>query len=203
MGCAPIQSIHAKEAMKAGTLLLAISVLLPARDTPPVGQITNPQALAKVRSFCVDAEGLNGFDRHLLKDFLKAESKPKHLLAKLPWKLVPACDEGASDATAKVEFVPLRLIKVGLPQATPGQDTERPYATKVALQIVDANSREELYNVEAGAVMNAVGPADSSESSAASDNTNPVLEQRDALYHAFWALVDNVRQLQVQRTQIK
>ena len=68
---------------------------------------------------------------------------------------------------------------------------------------MDANSREELYNVEAGAVMNAVGPADSSESSAASDNTNPVLEQKDALYHAFWALVNDVQQLQLPRTQIK
>jgi len=188
--------------MKVGVLLLAISVLLPARDTAPAGEITNPQALAKVRSFCVDTEGLNSFDSHLLKDFLKAESKPKHLLAKLPWKLVPACEEGASDAAAKVEFVPLRVINVGLPRATPGQEMERPYATKVALQIVDANSREALYSVEAGAVMNAIGPADSSASSPASDNTNPVLEQKDALYHAFWALVDDVRQLQQhQRTQ--
>jgi hypothetical protein len=188
--------------MKLGLLLLAISSLLTASDKPPTGEITNPQALAKVRSFCVDTEGLNDFDRHLLKDFLKAESKPKHLLAKLPWKLVPACEEGASDAAAKVEFVPLRVINVGLPRATPGQEMERPYATKVALQIVDANSREALYSVEAGAVMNAIGPADSSASSPASDNTNPVLEQKDALYHAFWALVDDVRQLQQhQRTQ--
>jgi len=205
MGYAPKQSVHAKKvAMTIGMLLLAIAVVLPARDTAPAGEITNPQALAKVRSFCVDTEGLNDFDRHLLKDFLKAESKPKHLLAKLPWKLVPACEEGASDAAAKVEFVPLRVLKVGLPQATPGQETERPYATKVALQIVDANSREALYNVEAGAVMNAIGPADASASTAASDNTNPVLEQRDALYHAFWALVNDVRQLQeLQRTQTK
>ena len=190
--------------MKLGMLLLAISLPLAARDTPPAGQITNPQALAKVRSYCVDTEGLNGFDRHLLKDFLKAESKPKHLLAKLPWKLVPACEEGASDAAAKVEFVPIRVVKMGLPQPTPGQETERPYATKVALQIVDANSREALYTVEAGAVMNAIGPADTSASSPASDNTNPVLEQRDALYHTFWALVNDVQQpQQLQRTQTK
>jgi hypothetical protein len=74
----------------------------------------------------------------------------------------------------------------------------------VALQIVDANSREALYTVEAGAVMNAIGPADTSASSPASDNTNPVLEQRDALYHTFWALVNDVQQLQqLQRTQTK
>jgi hypothetical protein len=188
--------------MKLGLLLLAVSSLLTASDKPPTGEITDPQALAKVRSFCVDTEGLDDFDRHLVKDFLKAESKPKHLLAKLPWKLVPACEDGASDAAAKVEFVLLRVIKVGQPQATLGQEGERPYATKVALQIVDANSREALYSVEAGAVMNAIGPADSSASSPISDNTNPVLEQKDALYHAFWALVDDVRQLQQhQRTQ--
>ena len=188
--------------MKGGMLLLAISSLLTASDKPPTGQITNPQALAQVRSFCVDTEALSKFDRHLVKDFLKAESKPKHLLAKLPWKLVPECEEGASHAAAKVEFVPLPLIRAGLPQGAPGQDTERPYATKVALQIVDANSREALYSVEAGAVMNDVGPADTSGRFPASDNTNPVLEQRDALYHAFWALVNDVRQLQqLQRTQ--
>lgn len=99
------QCIHAKEfAMKVGLLLLAISSLLTASDKPPARQITNPQALAKVRSFCVDTKALSKFDRHLVKDFLKAESKPKHLLAKLPWKLVPECEEGASDAAAKVEF---------------------------------------------------------------------------------------------------
>lgn len=85
---------------------------------------------------------------------------------------------------------------MGLPQGAPGQ-----YATKVALQIVDANSREALYSVEAGAVMNDVGPGDASASTPTSDNTNPVLEQRDALYHAFWALVNDVRQLQRTQTE--
>jgi len=181
--------------MKTGLLVLAFSAALLASDKPPAGEIENPRALAVVGSYCVDTTDLSGFDRHLVKDFLKAESKPKHLLSKLPWKLVPECQGGASEATVKVQFVPLRLVRVVVPQGPPDQATERPYATKVALQVLDASSQDTIYKVEAGALMNAEGPADSSATVAASDSTNPTLEQRDALYHAFWALVEDVGQL--------
>jgi len=187
--------------MKVGLLLLAISSLLTANDKMPAGEIRNPQAFAKIRSFCVDTGGLSDFDRRIVKDFVKAESKPKHLLTKLPWKLVPECQGGASDATAKVEFVPLRVIRVVLPQGAPAQIPETPYAVKVALQVVNAGSQEPLYSVEARAVINAVGAADSSARSPTSEKTNPVLEKRDALYHAFWYLVDDVRQLKPTQTE--
>jgi len=188
--------LHVSEfVMKAGLLLLAISSLLAASDKAPAGEIIDPQALAKVRSFCVDLRDLSGFDRHLVKDFLKAEGKPKHLLTKLPWKLVPECEEGASDAVAKVEFVRVWSNRERAPEVTVGQDVEKAHEVAVALQVVDASSQESLYRVQAGPVMNTQGSGDAAGHLPTSDNTNPVLEQRDALYHAFWALVDDVRQL--------
>ncbi len=192
--------LHVSEfVMKAGLLLLAISSLLAASDKAPAGEIINPQALAKVRSFCVDLRDLSGFDRHLVKDFLKAEGKPKHLLTKLPWKLIPECEEGASDAVAKVEFVRVWSSREEAPQVTVGQNVEKAHEVAVALQVVDASSQEPLYRVQAGPVMNAQGPGDALGHLPTNDNTNAVLEQRDALYHAFWCLVDDVRQ--VPRTQ--
>ncbi len=184
--------------MKVGLLLVIISSLLTAKDKTPAGEIRNPQALAKIRSFCVDTGGLSDFDRRIVKDFLKAESKPKHLLTKLPWKLVPECQGGSPDATAKVEFIPLSVIRVGRSQGAPSQTPERPYAIKVALQVVNADSQEPLYSVEARAVITAIGRADSSAGGyPASENTNPVLEKRDALYHAFWCLVEDLQQLKL------
>ena len=185
--------------MKAGLLLLAISSLLAGNDKTPAGEIVNPQALVKVQSYCVDLRDLSDFDRHLVTDFLKAEGKPKHLLSKLLWKLAPDCENGAPDAVAKVEFVRLRLIRAVDGPVTPGQNLERPYEMQAALHVVDASSQESLYNVQAGAVMNAEGAGDAASNFPTSDNTNPVIEQREALYHAFWSLVDDVRQLR--RTQ--
>jgi hypothetical protein len=181
--------------MKAGLLLLAISSLLAASDKGPTGQIIDPQTLANVRSFCVDLRDLSGFDRHLVKDFLKAEGKPKHLLTKFPWKLVPECEGRASDAVAKVEFVRVWSNRELVPQVTLGQDVEKPHEIEVTLQVVDASSQEPLYRVQARAVMNAQGPGDAAGHFPTSDNTNSVLEQRDALYHAFWSLVDDVQHL--------
>jgi hypothetical protein len=72
---------------------------------------------------------------------------------------------------------------------------------QAALHVVDATSQESLYKVQSGAVMNAEGAGDAVSNSATSDNTNPVIEQRDALYHAFWALVDDVQRLRQTPTE--
>ncbi len=183
--------------MKAGLLLLVISSMLAVTGKALAGQIIDPSALAQIQSYCVDTQNLSGFDRNLVKDFLKAQGKRKHLLTKLRWKLVPDCREGASDAVIKVEFVRVWMNRagVGSPILTPGQDLERPYDIEVKLKVVDARSQETVYRVQAGAVEYAAGPGDSASHVPSSDNTNPVLERQDALYHAFGSLVGDVRHL--------
>ncbi len=183
--------------MKAGLLFFAISSLFAVSGKALAGQIVDPPALAHVRSYCVDTQDLSGFDRNLVKDFLKAQGKRKHLLTKFRWKLVPDCREGASDAVVKLEFVRVWMNRAGIgsPILTPGQNLERPYDIEVKLKVVDARSKETLYRVQAGAVEYAEGPGDSASHLPTSDNTNPVLERQDALYHAFWSLVDDVRHL--------
>ena len=190
-----------KKFTKVALLLLAISTLATADDKRQAGEIRDPQAFAKVQSFCVDTAGLSDFDRRIVKDFLKAESKPKHLLTKLPWKLVPECQGGDSAASVRVEFAPIRVIRIVLPQGAPDQEPETPYAIKAVLDVVSADSQGPIYSVWSRAVMNGVGPANSSAGSSTSESVNPVMEKRDALYHAFWCLVDDLRQLKPTPTE--
>ncbi|HZP02417.1 MAG TPA: hypothetical protein VFD30_19195 [Terriglobia bacterium] len=183
--------------MNAGLLLMLLATAPPltAGDKLPAGDIRDPQAFARIRSYCMDTRGLSDFDRRIVKDFLNAESKPKHLLTKLPWRLVPECQEAGHDAAAKVEFVPIKVVRAVVPQGAADEVPDNPYAVKVVLEVVAAGSQELVYSVEARAVINAVGPADASAGSATGETINPVLEKRDALYHAFWDLINDVRQV--------
>jgi hypothetical protein len=179
--------------MKLGLVLLAGCSLLMAKDKLPSGEIRDRRALTQVQSFCVDTAGLSPFDRRLVNDFLKSESKPKHLLTKLPWKLVPECKEGASDATVKVEFVQLRVV-YSRTDGRRDQGADKPYSVIAALEVVGTDSQESVYKMQARAVMVGVGTAEADRQGPI-DHTNVVIEQRDALYHAFWYLVEDLRQI--------
>ena len=66
---------------------------------------------------------------------------------------------------------------------------------------LSADSQGPIYSVWSRAVMNGVGTANSSAGSSTSESVNPVMEKRDALYHAFWCLVDDLRQLKPTPTE--
>ena len=50
------------------------------------GEVLDRRALAEVRTYCIEKGGLSDSDRYLVDGFLKSESKPKHLLTKMPWR---------------------------------------------------------------------------------------------------------------------
>lgn len=131
--------------VKAAVTVSALFFAIPAisQVKKPTGEIPKPQDLAKVQTYCIDKSGLSGPDRYLIDGFVKTESKPKHLLAKLPWKLVEDCQNGQPDATATLEFVRMNetAIRLGEPTRepvtlTPGSYPEAPI--KVVLTVGDA-----------------------------------------------------------------
>jgi hypothetical protein len=90
--------------MKVKLLLLLVAIAQPAsaRSKKPVGEVSDSQGFAAVRSSCVDTQGLPEYQLYEVEGFLKEESKPKRLLTKLPWKLIADCREGEPNAVVEV-----------------------------------------------------------------------------------------------------
>lgn len=162
------------------------------RDKKTSGEIPNPRALAKVESYCVDTEKLSDWDRRIVDDFLKTESRPRHLLTRLPWKLVKTCREGNPDATATLEFVPLNFIQASnQPTMRPvigAQDPDAPI--KVVLTVGDAETLELLYRIQSPPVE---GPAQAGPYSGEPEGPINPADKRAAVYDVFWALIEDLR----------
>ena len=190
--------------LNKGTLtvcMLLIAFPITAREKKLNGEILDRRALTEVRSYCIEEGGLSDSDRYIVYGFLKAESKPKHLLTKMPWKLVEGCGTGSPDAIAAVAFVPLNRIAIagGEPIGPPlsGTDSRDPEAPiKVVLTVTDS-SQKLLYRTQAMTLIQDV--TSSSEQPALSRGTPA--ERQDALYHAFWHLIEDL--LAVRRSTTK
>jgi hypothetical protein len=177
--------------LKKGTLtvcMLLIAFPITGGEKKPKGEVFDRRALTEVRSYCVEEGGLSDSDRYLVDGFLKAESKPKHLLTKMPWKLVEGCGTGSPDAIAEVAFVPLNRIAivVGEPTGPPlgGTDSRDPDAPiKVVLTVTDS-SQKLLYRTQALPLTQDVV----SQSEQPPPNRGRPDERQDALWHAFWHL---------------
>jgi hypothetical protein len=183
--------------VKAAVTVSALFVAMPAisQVKNPTGEIPNRQELAKVRTYCIDESDLSGPDRYLIDGFVKTESKPKRLLSKLPWKLVADCRKGNPDATATLEFVPMNetAIRLGEPTREPVTVTPKSYPEapiKVVLTVGGASSERLLYRVQALATS-----ANTLEDSPEMRVPVGPAEKRDAVYHVFWTLIDDLQRL--------
>ena len=186
-----------KEVVMKTILMIAVLVVaLPilARDKKAQGEILKPREFAKVQSYCIDQSGLSGPDRYLVTGFVETESKPKHLLTKMPWRLTMNCRDGDPDASVRLEFVPLNETRIAMGEATPQQtgivDACDPEAkAKVVLTVDDVASLKLLYRVQAMPITNT-----SADSPLMADPVAPA-ERRDALYTAFWTLIQDIQRL--------
>jgi hypothetical protein len=180
--------------LNKGTLtvcMLLIVFPITGREKKPKGEVFDRRALTEVRSYCVEEGGLSDCDRYLVGGFLKAESKPKHLLTKMPWKLVESCGTGSPDAIAVVAFVPLNRIdiRVGKPIGPPlgGTDSRDPQAPiKVVLTVTDS-SQKLLYRTQALPLTQ-----DVTFDTAQPPNRGRPAERQDALWHAFSHLIEDL-----------
>jgi len=177
--------------------LCLILVLLPitAQGKKPEGEILNQRALSQVRTYCIDKSNLDASDLYLVNGFLKTESKPKHLLTKLPWKRVEDCRDDRPDAIATVEFVSLnsaeiRLGEVTGPRASVTDARDPETRIKVVLTVGDP-SQKPFYQAQ--------GIPLTSELDNPTPNDPPVhgglVERQDAVYHVFWSLINDLQVL--------
>ena len=182
----------ARVTLTACMLIFTLSIVGLAKKLE--GEILDRRALAEVRTYCIEKSGLSDSDRYIVDGFLKTESKPKHLLTKMPWKRVESCQDDNPDAIATVEFVPLNTVGIsaGGGSVTDARDPDA--EIKIVLTVGDS-SQKLLYRVEArplgGAVPGMEGPY---------PNTTPeppphggTAERVDAVYHVFWRLINDLQ----------
>jgi hypothetical protein len=176
--------------MKTGLYLLMLAAAIPAVGKPkkPTGQISDPAAFARVRSYCVDASDLPGNEAYEVNGFIKDQSKPGSLLTRIPWKLCPDCREASPDAVIKLQFPRMNVTGVLLGQPPRPEDVDRnPYRIKAILMVLEAESSKVLYKNQADPLD--VGTVDDQ----GSGGDPPALQRRNAMYGAFWALTQDVR----------
>jgi hypothetical protein len=162
---------------------LPVLVLLSAvplfAQKKPSGEVINAEAFGKVRSYCIDTSKLahnaaEAYDAHM---FIKAQSGPKELLSKLPWKFFSDCRETHPDARIKVSF------------------KQHLDACSAVLEVTDAASDAVFYRVEALPVYD--GP----DRNIAFEPQPFSLQRRSVLYTAFGVLISDVQRMSQSQTK--
>jgi len=92
-------------------LLLPVSPLV-AKDKKLGGYVLDAAAFGKIQSYCVDTHNQPLREVKVINQFLSRESRPAGLLARLPWRRVATCQEGAPDAIVRLEFPSPRFSTV-------------------------------------------------------------------------------------------
>ena len=84
-------------------LFLQLSPLL-AKDKRLDGYVLNAAAFREIELYCVDTHNLPPREVAVINQFVSRESKPRGLLARLPWRRLAICPEGGSEAILRLEF---------------------------------------------------------------------------------------------------
>jgi hypothetical protein len=168
--------------------LAVILVAAPAAAKKPTGKISDLAAFSKIHSYCVDSSDLPGDEAYDVKRFVSNENKPKKLLSKLPWTLVSDCSQGSPDVIVRLEFQKFTPVRGNV--SVQGES----YTLRIVLRVSQDSSA--VYEVEAAPSNNSMG----ANSDAPMDD--PLAVQRyDAVYTAFWMLIEDVRR--VSQTNVK
>ncbi len=181
--------------VKAAATACAVFLAMPAisQGQKSSGDMPKPRELARVQSYCINKSDLSGPDRYLIEGFVKTESKPKGLLTKLPWKLVEDCHDGNPDAIASLGFVSLNEIAIvagDYPSTTITTKNNPEAPVKAVLSIDDPSTETLLYRVQALAP-----PPNSPQDAPVMRVPYGPVEKRDAVYHVFWALIEDLKRL--------
>jgi hypothetical protein len=73
-------------------------------------EVFDPNALAHIKSFCVDLRNLEGWQAEGVGEFVAKNTQPKKLLGHLPWQLIGDCTK--ADAVARIYFAPANIEDV-------------------------------------------------------------------------------------------
>jgi len=86
-------------------LLLSASSLL-ASDNQLRGYVLDATAFRNIQTYCIDTRYLPPLKERVIHQFVAHESRPRGLLAKLPWHRLTSCGDGAADVRVRLEFPP-------------------------------------------------------------------------------------------------
>jgi hypothetical protein len=161
-------------------------LLLPAAVAAkkPTGKISDPAAFSKIQSYCIDTSDLSGDEALDLKNFVSAENKPKKLLSKLPWTLVSDCSQGPPDVVVRMELQ--KFAPIGNNAPAEGEL----FTFRAVLRLSQGSFSQVLYEVEAAPSNNSMGAM-----SDAPLNDPPAVQRYDAIYAAFWMLIEDVQRV--------
>ncbi len=162
--------------------MLFLPVAVAARK--PRGNISDPAAFSRIQSYCIDASDLADDEALDLRDFVSTERGPKKLLSKLPWTYVSDCSQGNHDVVIRMKFE--RFAPMGNKAPAEGEL----FTFRAYLRIWQDNASQALYEVEAAPSNNNL-----TSSSMQQVNDPPAVQRRDAIYSAFWMLVEDVQRV--------
>ena len=122
-------------------------VTVSAKVKKILGEVSDREAFLKVHSYCVDTGNLAREQAQEVARFIGEESKPKRVLAKLPWSYVADCAK--PDAVAELKFEEtieetpaVSDLRGGVMTSVGGEP-----AYKATLLVTDRSSKNLLYQV--------------------------------------------------------
>ncbi len=151
--CRPV-SRTPSSALPSRCFLLFISLVhASAQDQKGWRELFDREAFRRVRTVCVDTSYLEKGEAQEVKKFVAMESRPGHLLKRLPWELTDQC--AAADAVIRLYFAQNTVQKTELIPCSDlsvcGGGITSSYfqqVTKVVLLIYDRASIRILYRTE-------------------------------------------------------
>lgn len=143
--------------MKSSALviLMAIACTAPsfAKNAKTLGQVPDPDALAKVKTYCIDPVKGSQADAGEVRKFAADENDPKKTLGKLRWTLMDGCAQ--ADAVMSFNFQLTQKVAYGASSTDVSTAGNVPVNAYVAtLSVSDRASGKVLYKVDGEATEN-------------------------------------------------
>jgi len=124
-----------------------------AKDVKTLGQVPDPDALAKVKTYCIDPARGSQADAAQVQKFAADEAGPKRTLGKLSWALTDDCTK--ADAVMSFKFQLTQKVAYASDSAGVATAGNVPVDAYVATMTVsDRGSGKLLYQVNGEATEN-------------------------------------------------
>lgn len=143
--------------MKVSVLVLFMATVCAttslAKEVKALGQVPDPDALAKVETYCIDPMKGSQADAAEVRKFAADESGPKKILGKLRWTLTGDCSR--ADAVMSFNFQLTQKVAYGASSTDVSTAGNVPVdAYEAAMTVSDRASGKLLYKVNGEATEN-------------------------------------------------
>lgn len=141
--------------LPALAILVAAACTAPsfAKDVKTLGQVPDPDALAKVKTYCIDPLKGSQADAEEVRKFAGDENSPKRTLGKLRWTLKEDCTQ--ADAVMSFKFELTQKVAYAADSANVQTAGNVPVdAYEATMTVSDRASGKLLYKVNGEATEN-------------------------------------------------